>query len=142
MVTEGWWVHMHVGQMRVNSPIPAFVASCLHRIGLLENLPCWTLCSILEAAMFAAGLLQKRCNFCLPGGVHVLLLRNRTHCLTPSVESHSSGQQMLADCPLEAALEPDRMSHISTSSHRPLFLSAASLSTLFCAPLKGLKREK
>lgn len=100
------------------------------------------LCSILETAMLAAGALQKRCNICFPGGVHVPLLRNRAHCLTPSAESHSSGQQMLADCPLEAAPEPDRMSHISTSSHRPLFLSAASLSTLFCAPLKGLKREK
>lgn len=72
----------------------------------------------------------------------VLFLGNCARYLTPSVESRSSGQQMLADCLLELAPEPDRMSHISTLLPPPLFLSEASLSALFCAPLKGLKREK
>lgn len=44
-----------------------------------------------------------------------------THCLMSAVDSRSSGQQMLPDCPLKGAPEPDRMSHVSTSSHHPLF---------------------
>lgn len=66
-----------------------------------------------------------------PGGAEAPVVRNCAHCLMPPVESHSSGQQMLADCPLEAAAEPDRMSHTSTSSHHPLF----SLCGLFVSPL-------
>lgn len=130
--------HAHVGQMRVNPPIPASVASRLCRMGLLENLPRWgRLRSVLETAMFAAAAAAFQ------GGVGAPLPRHRARCLAPPAESHSSGQQTLADCPLEAAPEPDRMSRVSTSSRRPPFsLSAASLSTLFCAPLKGLKREK
>lgn len=121
MVTARLWVHMHVGQMSVHSLVPALVASYFGFDSYPRNAGKSPKLRILNSSVLATGALQNRGDVCFPGGVKVLLLGNSAHCLMPSVESHSSGQQMLADCPLEAAPEPDRMSHISTSFHHPLF---------------------
>lgn len=91
-----------------------FISAECRQISKIED-------SRLNSSVLATGASQNRGDVCFPGGVKVLLLGNSAHCLMPSVESHSSGQQMLADCPLEAAPEPDRISHISTSFHHPLF---------------------
>lgn len=48
-----------------------------------------------------------------------------------AVDSLSSGQQMLPDCPLKAAPSPDRMSLVPTSLRHPLF----SVCGLFVGPL-------